>query len=40
MMSESEFSEQAKTWHRFTRLTMWAVGLVTVTLVLLALFLL
>ena len=39
-MSEIERSEQARMWHRFTRLTIWAVGLVTATLVLLALFLL
>jgi hypothetical protein len=39
-MSELELSEQAKTWHRLTRLMMWTVGLVVTTLVLLALFLL
>ena len=39
-MSELELSEHSKTWHRFTRLMMWAIGLVVATLVLLALFLL
>lgn len=39
-MSETDFSEHAKTWHRFTRLMMWVVGLSTATVVLLALFLL
>ena len=39
-MSEMGFSEHSRTWHRFTRLMMWAVGLVVATLVLLALFLL
>ena len=39
-MSELELSEHSKTWHRFTRLMMWAVGLTVATLVLLALFLL
>ncbi len=39
-MSEFELSEHAKTWHRFTRLMMWTIGLVAATLILLALFLL
>lgn len=39
-MSEIDSTENAKMWYRFTRLTMWALGLVVTTLVLLALFLL
>ena len=39
-MSDMDFSEQTVTWRRFTRLMIWAVGLIVATLILLTLFLL